>query len=76
MMSWNIIKKSALWIVLCLLVGGCSSVPVHEHRLVSKSNMAFSDSLVFNYENPLQVQVEPGSGSAGAAKSGGCTSCN
>ena len=69
------IIRLAVLLVSVLLTFGCSSVPVNEQRLVSKPNMLFSDSLVFNYSNPFEPQLEPGSVSAGGAKSAGCTSC-
>lgn len=61
--------------VTCLSVSGCAGIAANDQRLLSKPNMLYSDSLVFNYGNPLQSQVEPGSVSAGGAKSSGCTSC-
>jgi len=60
-------------LVLCL--AGCVQVPVNQQRLVSKPNMEFSDSLVFNYQNKLLPQVEPGAAFSGGAQSSGCTSC-
>jgi hypothetical protein len=64
-----------LGIVGCLLACGCAQVPVPEQRLVSKPNMTFSDSLVFNYSNPLQAQIEPASEPVGGTQSSGCTTC-
>lgn len=62
--------------ILLLSAGGCVRVPVHQQRLVSKHNMQFSDSKIFDYGNPLQGQIEPASEDAGSSKSSGCTSCN
>jgi hypothetical protein len=67
--------KGVCTVAVCLLAGGCANVPVHQQRLVAKPNMTFSDSLVFNYSNSLQHQVEPGSATLGGATSSGCTSC-
>ena len=64
-----------LQVIACLLLCGCAKVPVQQQRLVSKANMTFSDSAVFNYSNPLQAQIEPASETTGGAKSGGCTTC-
>ena len=64
-----------LLVAACVLLCGCAKVPVHQQRLVSKANMTFSDSLVFNYSNPLQAQIEPASETTGGARSGGCTTC-
>lgn len=67
--------KVSCGILMCIVLNGCSHVPVQKQRLVSKPNMQFSDSLVFNYSNTLQAQTEPGSVMSGGAKSAGCTSC-
>jgi hypothetical protein len=56
-------------------LSGCSPVSPQRQRLVSKPNMTFSDSLVFNYQNKLLPQVEPGSTFSGGAQAAGCTSC-
>ena len=61
--------------VACLAICGCVQVPVQEQRRVSKPNMGFTDSYVFNYESTLTGQVEPASGGTGEGKSTGCTSC-
>jgi hypothetical protein len=54
---------------------GCTQIEPQQQRLVSKPNMEFSDSPVFNYQNKLTPQLEPGSTSSGGAQSSGCTSC-
>lgn len=59
--------------VACLLAG--CAVPVHRHRLVSKANMQFSESPVFNYQSKMLSQVESGAAAAGGAQAAGCTSC-
>ena len=43
--------------------------------LTAKPNMEFSDSLVFNYQNKLLPQVEPGATLSGGAQSAGATCC-
>ncbi len=75
MLKSNNRLKKILQSSICLLLGGCANVPVHQQRLVAKPNMTFSDSLVFNYGNSLQSQIEPGSATTGGAASSGCTSC-
>jgi hypothetical protein len=67
--------KSLLALAVFLALTGCVQVPANRQRLVSKSNMGFSESLVFNYQNKLLPQVEPGSTFSGGAQSSGCTSC-
>jgi hypothetical protein len=54
---------------------GCAPVGAHQQRFVSKPNMQFSDSPVFNYQHKLLSQIEPGSATSGGAQAGGCTSC-
>jgi hypothetical protein len=68
-------EKMLLALALGLTAAGCVQVPVPQQRLVSKPNMEFSDSLVFNYQNKLLPQVEPGSTFWGGAQPSGCTSC-
>lgn len=54
---------------------GCSTVGPQEQRLVSKPDMVFSESAVFNYTNKLLPQIEPGSTTTGSLQASGCTSC-
>jgi len=68
-------EQILLALVVCLAMAGCVQVPAHQQRLVSKPNMEFPDSLVFNYQNRLLPQVEPGSTFSGGAQSSGCASC-
>ena len=56
------------------VLAGCA-VPVHRQRLVSKPNMQFSDSPVFNYQSKVLSQVESGAAASGGAQAAGCTSC-
>jgi len=62
-------------LLLLLLCAGCVSVAPNEQRLVSKPNMVFSQSAVFNYQNSLLQQMEPGSPFSAPGQCGGCTSC-
>ena len=66
--------------LFALLVGsvGCGSVgqvSISDQRLVSKPNMLFSQSGVFDYQNRLIAQIEPGSATSGGGQAAGCTSC-
>lgn len=54
---------------------GCSVVPVHKQRLVSKPGMLFSDSAVFSYQSRIGSQIESGAAASGGAQAAGCTSC-
>ena len=54
---------------------GCTHVKVTEQRLVSKPNMLFSDSPVFNYQSRFISQIEPGSAADGGNQGTGCTAC-
>jgi hypothetical protein len=67
--------KVLLSLAVCLATTGCVQVPANQQRLVSKPNMEFSESLVFNYQNKLLSQVEPGSTFWGGSQPSGCTSC-
>ena len=60
---------------LTLITSGCSVVSVSEQRLVSKPNMVFSESSVFDYSTGLHSRLEPGTAGAGGAQATGCTSC-
>ncbi len=54
---------------------GCVTVPAQQQRLVSKSNMQFSGSAVFSYQDRLVTQFESGSASFTGGQSGDCGSC-
>lgn len=69
------IKQICFATVLALAGSGCARVGPSQQRLVSKPGMVFSQAAFLSYENPLLVQVEPGSAFSGGAQSGGCTSC-
>jgi hypothetical protein len=61
--------------LLALAAAGCSTVGVHEQRLVSKPNMQFSRVAAFNYSSRLMPQVAPGLAVSGGAQASTCTSC-
>ncbi len=58
-----------------LLLSGCATVGVEEQRLVSKPNMQFSKSAVFNYSSKILPQVQPGLATSGGAQASTCTVC-
>ncbi len=60
---------------LACVGAGCARVPVAAQRLVSKPNMVFGDSMVFNDPRRLVAQIEPGSAFSGGAQAAGCTAC-
>ncbi len=59
---------------VAILFAGCA-VPIHQQRLVSKANMQFSSSPVFNYQSRTLSQIESGAAATGGAQAAGCTSC-
>ncbi len=61
------------WILI--IASSCTHVEVTEQRLVSKPNMLFSDSPVFNYQSRFISQIEPGSASDGGNQGTGCSTC-
>ena len=61
--------------VAAALLPGCTTVPVHQQRLVSKPNMVFSDRGIFVYGPRLNAQLERGSADNGGAIAAGCTAC-
>ena len=73
----NLVRVCVLGLALLSLSlnMGCSTVGIHEQRLVSKPNMQFSDSAVFDYSSKVLPQVEPGTAASGGAAAAGCTSC-
>jgi hypothetical protein len=64
-------------LIAILLAGcsGCSTVNVAEQRLVSKPNMVFSDTSVFNNSMDFHSLLEPGTAGSGGGQASGCTSC-
>ncbi len=64
----------ALVVLGFALLNGCA-VPIQQQRLVSKPNMEFSPSPVFNYQSKLLTQTETGAAASGGAPAAGCTSC-
>lgn len=68
----------ALLVCGALLMTGCAHVTPQQQRLVSKPNMQFYRSVMFNTQNKLLSQVESSlASSAGSPSSGGsCGSCS
>ena len=58
-----------------LLWSGCTTVGVHEQRLVSKPNMQFSRSTLYSYDARVLSQVQPGREVSGGAQASSCTLC-
>ena len=71
--GWLAIVCSTL--VAVVVLNGCTSVGVHQQRLVSKKNMLFSESAIFNYSSKVLTQVESGAAATGGAQAAGCSSC-
>jgi hypothetical protein len=72
----NMKKKPAQLLLLlpALMLTGC--VGVQQQRLVSKPNMLFSDSMVYNYSTSILLpQIEAGRAASGGGQASGCTSC-
>jgi hypothetical protein len=70
------IRGGVVVFLLGMALTGCSSVPVQQQRLVSKPDMLFSDSLVYNYDpSRLILQIETGRAASGGGQASGCTSC-
>ena len=67
--------RTGVLIVVMLILSGCAHVPPLQQRLVSKPNMQFSDSSVFNYQDRLLSQFESGSASSVGGRSSDCGSC-
>ena len=64
----------ALVVLGLALLTGCA-VPIQQQRLVSRPNMQFSPSPVFDYQSKLLTQTETGAAASGGAQAAGCTSC-
>lgn len=63
---------------MTIVGAGCSTVGVHEQRLVSKPNMQFSKWAVYSYSSRIMPQVQPGLASPGlssGAQASVCTVC-
>jgi hypothetical protein len=65
----------ALLVCGALIPAGCVRVTPQQQRLVSKPNMQFSGSAIFNYQDRLLSQFESGSASSVGGRSGDCGSC-
>ncbi len=69
-------RKSCRFACLVAVISvGCVPVGVHEQRLVSRPNMQFSRSAVFNYDSKCMSQILPGLATEGGAQASTCTSC-
>jgi hypothetical protein len=72
-------SAAAAWVLALLFAvvagAGCARVPIASQRLVSKPNMVFGDTMVFNDQRRLIAQIEPGSAFSGGAQAAGCTAC-
>ena len=60
---------------VALLLCGCTTVGVHEQRLVSKPNMEFSRSMIHSYDARVLSQVQPGRDVTSGAQASSCTLC-
>ncbi len=65
----------AVSLLCAVAASGCTSVGVHQHRLVSKPAMAFEESTWSMNRSALLFQLEPGLASSGGAQAGACSSC-
>ena len=76
-LKWRGGSVALATVITCfaLISGGCVSVTPQQQRLVSKANMQFSGSLVFNYQDRLLSQFESSSASSIGGQSGSCGSC-
>ncbi len=61
--------------LLALATIGCTTVDITDQRLVSKPNMTFSETDVFDYSSGYHSTLEPGTAGSGGGQAGGCTSC-
>jgi hypothetical protein len=64
-------------LVAVMVLGGtgCARLRVSEFGRVSKPNVIFGESAVFNDRSSLRAQTEPGATASGGAQAAGCTSC-
>ena len=67
--------SSILLLGTVLMLAGCVTVKPQQQRLVSKPNMQFSGSVIFNYQDRSLTQIESGSASFIGGQSGNCGSC-
>ena len=68
-------SKLGIWALGAFLLTGCA-VGVREQRLVSKPNMQFSRSAVYDYSpSRLMPQIQPGLATSGGAQPSTCTIC-
>jgi hypothetical protein len=67
--------RPLLFFVVTFACAGCSTVGVHEQRLVSKPNMQFSRTFAYGYTSRIMPQLLPGLGVSGGAQPSVCTVC-
>ena len=60
---------------MTLAGAGCSTVGVHEQRLVSKPNMQFSRTAIYSYNSKIMPQIQPALAISGGAQPSSCASC-
>jgi hypothetical protein len=65
----------AAGVLAVLFLNGCVAVGPEQQRLVSKPNMQFSRSAVYNYSSKIMPQVLPGLATSGGAQPSTCTVC-
>lgn len=58
-----------------LLLSGCTTIPAYQQSYLSKPNMQFEDTIVYNTEPRFQGSYEPGSPTASGAGATGCAAC-
>ncbi|NLD35823.1 MAG: hypothetical protein GX654_03055 [Desulfatiglans sp.] len=72
---WNIYSFPVIVLCCILFMSGCVSMTKKDLRLVSKPNMQFDGSAIFNYQDKLLTQFESSSASFMGGQSGDCGSC-
>ena len=56
-------------------LSGCRSFDVTEQRLLSKSNMLFSNPRAFTYDTSLTLQIERGASAGNSSQAASCPTC-
>lgn len=71
------VPTTRVWLTLGLLAlsAGCAGPSIARQRLVSQPDMVFSNSQVWNFDQPMALQTESGRAFAGGGTAAGCTSC-
>jgi hypothetical protein len=73
--GWPGLGTACACAVLWIGLTGCAQVRPQQPGLAAKPNMLFTDSRVFEYQNRLLRQVEPGSALTGGAQAAGASCC-